>query len=138
MNKMILMGRLARDPEIRYLAGAERKSVANFVLAVDRKYKKDGEKTADFIPCTAFGKSAEFVEKYLRKGIKIALEGHLNTDSYEKDGKTIYTWNIIVESMEFAESKKSESNEQPQPQPQPDGDGFMNIPDGIDDGELPF
>jgi single-strand DNA-binding protein len=136
MNKTILMGRLARDPEIRYSAGAERKAVANFVLAVDRKYKKDGEKTADFIPCTAFGKSAEFVEKYLRKGIKIALEGHLNTDSYEKDGKTIYTWNIIVESMEFAESKKSESNAEPQPQPSPDENGFMSIPDGMED--VPF
>ena len=136
MNKVILLGRLVRDPEIRYSAGAEQKAIANFTLAVDRKYKKDGEQSADFIPCTAFGKSAEFVDKYLRKGIKIALEGHWRTDSYNNsDGHKVYTNTCIVESMEFAESKKSESNEQPQPQP--DENGFMNIPDGIDD-EVPF
>ena len=138
MNKVILLGRLVRDPEIRYSAGAEQKAVANFTIAVDRKYKRDGEPQADFIPCTAFGKSAEFVDKYLRKGIKIALEGHWRTDSYNNsDGHKVYTNNCIVESMEFAESKKSESNEQPQPQPTPDENGFMNIPDGIDD-EVPF
>lgn len=137
MNKVILMGRLVRNPEIKYSAGAEQKAVAKFTLAVDRRYKKDGEQSADFIPCTAFGKIAEFIEKYLRKGTKIALEGHWQTGSYEKDGHKVYTNDCIVESIEFAESKKSESNEQLQPQPQPDENGFMNIPDGNDD-EVPF
>ena len=132
MNKVILIGRLCRDPEIRYSAGAEQKAVANFIIAVDRKYKRDGDPQADFISCTAFGKSAEFVQKYLRKGIKIALEGHWRTDSYEKDGHKIYTNSCIVESMEFVESKKAENNAEPQPQPSPDENGFMSIPDGLD------
>ncbi len=132
MNKVILIGRLCRDPEIRYSAGAEQKAVANFIIAVDRKYKRDGDPQADFISCTAFGKSAEFVQKYLRKGIKIALEGHWRTDSYEKDGHKIYTNSCIVESMEFVEAKKAENNAEPQPQPSPDENGFMSIPDGLD------
>lgn len=136
MNKVILIGRLCRDPEIRYSAGAEQKAVANFIIAVDRKYKRDGEPQADFISCTAFGKSAEFVQKYLRKGIKIALEGHWRTDSYERDGHKVYTNSCIIESMEFVESKKAENNAEPQPQPSPDENGFMSIPDGMED--VPF
>lgn len=134
MNKVILLGRLTRDPEIRYSAGAEAKAVAKFTLAVDRRFKKDGEQSADFITCTAFGKSAEFIEKYIRKGQKILVEGHWQTGSYEKDGKKYYTNDCIIESLDFADSKKEGS---PAPSPQTDADGFMNIPDDIQE-ELPF
>lgn len=134
MNKVILLGRLTRDPEIRYSAGAESKAVAKFTLACDRRIKKEGEPQADFITCTAFGKTAEFAEKYLRKGVKIALEGRWQTGSYEKDGHKNYTNDCIIERLEFAESKKAEAGA---PEPQTDADGFMSIPDGIDE-ELPF
>lgn len=134
MNKVFLMGRLTRDPEIRYSAGAEQKAIAKFTLAVDRRFKKEGEQSADFIGCTAFGKSAEFVEKYIRKGQKIVVEGHWQTGSYEKNGVKYYTNDCIIEQMDFAEGKKEVS---PAPEPQTDADGFMNIPEGIDK-ELPF
>lgn len=134
MNKVILYGRLTRDPEIRYTAGQENKAVARFNLAVDREYKKDGEAQADFISCVAFGKTAEFIEKHIRKGSKILLEGRWQTGSYEKDGHKYYTNDCIVEQVEFGESKKAEAGA---PEPQPDADGFMSIPDGIDE-ELPF
>lgn len=136
MNKVMLLGRLVRDPEIRYSAGAESKAVAKFTLAVDRRFKREGEQSADFIPCTAFGKSAEFVEKYIRKGQKIAVEGHWQTGSFEKNGTKYYNNDCIIEAMDFAEGKK-EGNHEPQPTPSDVGDGFMNIPDGMDD-ELPF
>jgi len=134
MNKVILLGRLTRDPEIRYSAGAESKAVAKFTLAVDRRYKKEGEQSADFINCTAFGKSAEFVEKYIRKGQKILVEGHWQTGSYEKNGTKYYTNDCIIEQMNFAEGKKEGS---PAPDPQTDEDGFMNVPDDIQE-DLPF
>lgn len=135
MNKVILLGRLTRDPEIRYTAGAESKAVAKFSIAVDRAFKKEGEQSADFINCVAFGKSAEFAEKYFRKGQKILVEGRWQTGSYEKNGAKFYTNDCIVERFDFADSKKEEGA--PEPQPQPDADGFMSIPDGIDE-ELPF
>lgn len=111
MNKVILMGRLVRDAEVRYSAGNNSMAVARFTLAVDRRFKKDGEPSADFISCVAFGKSAEFVEKYVKQGTKIALEGHWQTGSYtNKDGQKVYTNDCVVDSMEFAESKKKGNN----------------------------
>ena len=135
MNKVILLGRLTRDPEIRYTSGAEAKAVAKFSLAVNRAYKKEGERSADFINIVAFEKNAEFADKYFRKGQQIIVEGRWQTGSYEKDGKKYYTNDCIVERFDFAGAKKDA--EAPEPQPQPDADGFMNIPDGIDE-ELPF
>lgn len=130
MNRIILLGRLTADPEVRY--SQDGMCVAKFTLAVDRKVKKEGQPTADFIRCTAFGKGGEFAEKYLKKGTKIALEGHWQTGSYKnQEGVMIYTNDCIVDQMEFAESKKSEQTTQTT------DDGFMNIPDGIAE-ELPF
>ena len=145
MNKVILMGRLTRDPEVRYSQGDNASAVARYSLAVDRRFKRDGEPSADFINCVAFGRAAEFAERYLRQGTKIAVTGRIQTGSYtNKDGVKVYTTDVIVEEQEFAESKNSgsASNEgfQPSPAPAPSasiGDGFMNIPDGIDE-ELPF
>ena len=136
MNRVILIGRLVRDPEVRYSQGANTTCVAKYTLAVDRKFKQEGQPTADFINCIAFGKLGEFAEKYLRQGIKIAVTGRIQTGSYtNKDGQKVYTTDVVVEEQEFCESK-SQSNSQPQPTPS-NNDGFMNIPDGIDDG-LPF
>ena len=135
MNKVILLGRLTRDPEIRYSAGAESKAVAKFSIAVNRAYKKEGEQSADFINIVAFGKNAEFAEKYFRKGQRVLVEGRWQTGSFEKDGKKYYTNDCIAERFDFADSKKEAVA--PEPQPQPDADGFMSIPDGIDE-ELPF
>ena len=141
MNKVILMGRLTRDPEVRYSNGGA--TVARFSLAVDRKFKReDDEQTADFINCVAFGKTAEFIEKYFFKGTKMVLEGRIQTGSYEKEGQRIYTTDVVVEQVEFAESKASNeiNGNAPTGRPSPSGaagDGFMNIPDGIDE-ELPF
>lgn len=142
MNKVILMGRLTRDPEVRYTSGENSLAIARYTLAVDRKIRKDGDATADFIPCVVFGRSAEFVEKYFRKGLKIAIVGHVQTGSYtNRDGQNVYTTEVVVEEQEFAESKNSGSgsSQQNAPQPSPDvgQDGFMNIPDGIEE-ELPF
>lgn len=139
MNKVILMGRLTRDPEIRY-GGANNTAVAKFSFAVPRKFKRDNEPDCDFINCTAFGKTAEFIEKWCRQGTKLLLEGHWQTGSYtNKDGQKVYANDCMVESCEFAESKNaSQQNTQSRPEPTPStGDGFMNIPDGIDE-ELPF
>ena len=145
MNKVILMGRLTRDPEVRYSAGDNSLAIARYTLAVDRRFKRDGEATADFISCVAFGRAAEFAEKYFRQGIKIAISGRIQTGSYtNRDGVKVYTTEVVVEEQEFAESKNASSaNTQsyqtaPAPAPSADaGDGFMNIPDGIDE-ELPF
>lgn len=136
MNKCILCGRLTRDPDVRYTQGATPMAVARYTIAVDRKVKKDGEQTADFISCVAFGKAGEFAEKYLHKGTKLIVEGRIQTGSYtDKDGRKVYTTDVVVESTEFAESKGTESK----PKPQNDiGDGFMAIPDGVDDEALPF
>ena len=144
MNKVILMGRLTRDPEVRY-GGANNSAVVRFSLAVDRRFKRDGdEQTADFINCVAFGKTAEFLEKYARKGTKFVVEGRIQTGSYtNKDGQKVYTTDVVCENVEFAESKNSQSGGSSFDggagfAPSSDaGDGFMNIPDGIDE-ELPF
>lgn len=140
MNKVILMGRLTRDPDVRYTNGDNPMCIARYTLAVDRKYKKDGEQNADFIPCVAFGKAGEFTEKYLKKGTKMAISGRIQTGSYtNKDGVKVNTTEVVIEDQEFAESKGQESKPQnKESKPQNNGmDGFMNIPDGIDE-ELPF
>lgn len=145
MNKVILMGRLTRDPEVRYSQGEQSTAIARYTLAVDRRFRRDGDtQTADFINCVAFGRQGEFAEKYLRKGIKIAITGRIQTGSYtNKDGQKVYTTDVVVEEQEFAESKAaSENNGGFAPADRPSlssaaGDGFMNIPDGIDE-ELPF
>lgn len=143
MNKTILMGRLVRDPDVRYSQSAEPIAVARYTLAVDRKTKKEGEQTADFISCVAFGRNGEFAEKYLRQGMKIAITGRIQTGSYtNREGRKVYTTDIVVEEQEFAESKSAENrgntqNNTSQGSYQEDADGFMNIPEGIDE-ELPF
>uniref|UniRef100_A0AAU8B6V1 Single-stranded DNA-binding protein n=1 Tax=Dulem virus 39 TaxID=3145757 RepID=A0AAU8B6V1_9CAUD len=139
MNKVILMGRLTRDPEVRY-GGANNTAVAKFSFSVPRKFKRDGEPDCDFINCTAFGKTAEFIEKYCTKGTKLLLEGRWQTGSYtNREGQKVYTNDCMVEICEFAESKNaSQQNTQDRPMPTPNSDdGFMQIPDGIED-ELPF
>lgn len=146
MNKVILMGRLTRDPDVRYSQTANGSmAVARYTLAVDRRFKKDGETNADFISCVAFGKVGEFAEKYLHQGTKIVVEGRIQTGSYtNKDGNKVYTTDIYVENCEFAESKATSEqngvNTAPKP-PKPsnvDADGFMTIPDNVDDDGLPF
>jgi len=149
MNKVVLMGRLTRDPEVRYSqSGDNPLAIARFTLAVDRRFKREGEPTADFISCVAFGRQAEHAEKYYHQGIKIVISGRIQTGSYtNKDGVKVYTTEVVVEEQEFAESKAtSDANRgsygggdsEPSPAPDADvGDGFMNIPDGIDE-ELPF
>lgn len=139
MNKVILMGRLTRPPEVRYGQGEEPLAIARYNLAVDRRYAKEGQPTADFINCVCFGKSAEFAEKYLQQGTKIVITGRIQTGSYtNKDGVKVYTTEVVVEDQEFAESKKSQEASGGRPAPSAaDADGFMSIPDGIDE-ELPF
>lgn len=117
-NKVIMMGRLTRDPEVRY--SNDNKAVANFTLAVDRRFKRDGDPDADFFFCTAFGKTAEFAEKYLKKGTKIVLDGHLQNDTYEKDGQKKTTTKIMVDSCEFAESKSQSNDTAPKQQTEAD------------------
>ena len=126
MNKVIMMGRLARDPEVRYTN--DNKAVANFTLAVDRRFKRDGDPDADFFFCTAFGKIAEFAEKYLKKGTKIVLDGHLQNDTYEKEGQKKTTTKIIVDSCEFAESKSAQGNDAPAPTLQTEEDLMSELP----------
>ena len=144
MNKVILMGRLTRDPEVRYSQGENATAVARYTLAVDRRYNRNNdEQSADFINCVAFGRNGEFAEKYLRKGTKIAATGRIQTGSYtNKDGVRVYTTEVVIEEQEFAESKNNSSNNagsssDSTPSYDSAGDGFMNIPDGIDE-ELPF
>lgn len=139
MNKVVLMGRLTRDPEVRYTASDEPMAIARYTLAVDRRFKKEGEPGADFVGCICFRKLAEHVEKYYRQGLKVTISGRIQTGSYtNKDGVKVYTTEVVVEEQEFAESKKvSEENTMQNQQPTPDSNGFMNIPDGIDE-ELPF
>ena len=133
MNKVILIGRLTSDPEVRYSGDM---AIARYSLAVDRKFKKEGEQSADFINCVAFSKNGEFAEKYLRKGMKIAVEGRIQTGSYtNKDGNKVYTTDIVVEAHDFCESKVASQVTEPTPKTS-DGE-WMNIPDGIDE-ELPF
>ena len=139
MNKVILMGRLVRDPEVRYSQGDNATAVARYTLAVNRKFKKDGDPTADFISCVVFGRSAKFTEKYFRKGMQVAISGRIQTGSYtNKDGQKVYTTDVVVEEQEFAESKAaSQQNQNNASGSVPSSDDFMNIPDGIDE-ELPF
>ncbi len=141
MNKVILIGRLTRDPEVRYTQGENSLAVARYSLAVDRRFKRPGEPDADFINCVTFGKAAEFAEKYLKQGIKIAITGRIQTGSYtNKDGQKVYTTDVVVEEQEFAESKNSVENRESNNHASPSsavGDGFMNIPDGLDE-KLPF
>ena len=149
MNKVILMGRLTRDPEVRYSAGENALAIARYTLAVDRRFRRDGEASADFIQCVSFGRTAEFAEKYFRQGLKIAVTGRIQTGSYtNRDGQKVYTTEVVVEDQEFAESKASSDSyaashlrtsapEASMPNPGTAAEGFMNIPDGIDE-ELPF
>ena len=152
MNKVILMGRLTRDPEVRYSQGENSTAIARYTLAVDRRFRRnnDGEQNADFINCVAFGRAAEFAEKYFRQGLRIVVSGRIQTGSYtNRDGQKVYTTEVVVEEQEFAESKSASDNyaashpqiSAPAPSmPAPgaaSADGFMNIPDGIDE-ELPF
>ena len=147
MNKVILMGRLTRDPEVRYSQGENTLAIARYTLAVDRRFQRNNsnEQSADFISCVAFGRSAEFAEKWLKQGTKICVTGRIQTGSYtNKDGAKVYTTEVVVEDQEFAESKNSASsgdtdysaNNRPTPSAA-SGDGFMSIPEGIED-ELPF
>ncbi|MDF2609922.1 MAG: single-strand binding protein, partial [Lachnospiraceae bacterium] len=143
MNKVMLMGRLTRDPEVRYSQGENSLAIARYTLAVDRRFKRPGEQEADFISCVSFGKSAEFAERYLKQGTKLVVTGRIQTGSYtNKEGQKVYTTEVVVEDQEFAESKSTsgDSGFQQTSRPAPSqaaGDGFMNIPDGIDE-ELPF
>ena len=152
MNKVILMGRLTRDPEVRYSQGENSTAIARYTLAVDRRFRRnnDGEQTADFIGCVAFGRSAEFAEKYFRQGLKIAVTGRIQTGSYtNRDGQKVYTTDVVVEDQEFAESKSASAGSDnggyrpamSQSRPEPASavaSGFMNIPDGVEDEGLPF
>lgn len=141
MNKVILMGRLTRDPEVRYSSGENALAIARYTLAVDRRFRKDNEASADFIGCVAFGKGGEFAEKYLRQGTKIVVTGRIQTGSYtNREGQKVYTTEVVVEDQEFAESKAASQNnsqtsagnrQQPPPPMPTDKDGFMQIPDGI-------
>lgn len=143
MNKVILMGRLTRDPEVRYTQNENSTAVARYSLAVDRRFKREGEQDADFIGCVAFGRAAEFAEKWLHKGSKIVVTGRIQTGSYtNKDGQKVYTTDVVIEEQEFAESKAaSEGNGDgysgSRSNNSSSGDGFMDVPDGIDE-ELPF
>ena len=137
MNKVILVGRLTRDPEIRYSQGEDSMAVGRYTIAINRRVKPDQEQTADFLRCIVFGRSAEFAEKYFRQGMRIAVSGRIQTGSYtNKDGVRVYTTEVVVEEQEFAESK-AEAEGRPFHESTTDADGFMNVPDGID-GELPF
>lgn len=147
MNKVILMGRLTRDPEIRYSQqGDNQMAIARYTLAVDRRFNRNNDQSADFISCVAFGRSAEFAEKYLKQGTKIVATGRIQTGSYtNKDGNKVYTTDVVVEDQEFAESKNASGNDggyqtmgRPEPASAgPVNDGFMSIPEGIED-DLPF
>ena len=149
MNKLILMGRLTRDPEIRYSQGSNPMAIARFSLAVDRRFKRAGDSTeADFFNCTAFGKQAEFAERYLKQGTKILLGGRIENNNYtNKEGQKVFSVQVITEEIEFAESKKAaaggtaEDDDQWRERyhgPSADPDGFINVPDGVEDEELPF
>ena len=144
MNKVILMGRLTRDPDVKYTQ--QQMCAARFTLAVDRRFKRDGDQqTADFISCVAFGKTGEFIERYCHQGTKLVVEGRIQTGSYtNRDGNKVYTTDVVAEYVEFAESKAAAANNEGGYQaarPEPSsaaGDGFMNIPDGVEDEGLPF
>ena len=140
MNRVILMGRLTRDPDVRYSQGGDNMAIARFNLAVDRRGKRQegaDQQTADFIGCACFGRQAEFAEKYLRQGTKVAVTGRIQTGSYtNKDGQKVYTTDIVLDDIEFAESKKETQDNAPAAPV--DNDGWMNVPTGINDDDLPF
>ena len=148
MNKVILMGRLTRDPDVRVSTGERQMSIARYTLAVDRRFRRDGEASADFINCVAFDRAGEFAEKYFRQGMRVLVSGRLQTGSYvNKDGQRVYTTEVILDDQEFADSKGAASDmsgygqSAPSQRPAPTsaiGDGFMNIPDGVEDEGLPF
>ena len=151
MNKVILMGRLTRDPEVRYSQGEQATAIARYTVAVDRRFRRDSDsQTADFIGCVAFGRQAEFAEKYFHQGTKLVVTGRIQTGSYtNKDGQKVYTTDVIVEDQEFAESKSASAGSDnggyrpamSQSRPEPASavaSGFMNIPDGVEDEGLPF
>ena len=132
MNKIHICGRLTRDPETRTGNGTQ---VTRYTVAVDRRFKRDGEQEADFFNCTAFGKGAEFADKYLRKGTKVIVTGRMQQDNYtNKDGQKVYTWQLVVEEQEFAESKNASAETE---KPSEESSGFVEIPDGIEE-DLPF
>lgn len=138
MNQVNLIGRLTREPDVRYSAGANAMAIARYTLAVDRRFKRDGEATADFIPCVAFGKAAEFTQKYFHQGMRVAVSGRIQTGSYQKDGATVYTTDVIVEEQEFADSKgNSGSGAKPSNSNTKPSNDFMSVPDGLE-SELPF
>ena len=137
MNKVILMGRLTRDPDIRYTQGSQPMAIARYTLAVDRRVGKDNSQSADFIACVAFDRAAEFAEKYLHQGTKVVITGRIQTGSYtNRTGQKVYTTDVVIEEQEFAESKNSQAGGNGGGY-ENSGDGFMNIPDGIDE-EIPF
>lgn len=136
MNQIFLCGRLCSDPDVRY--GTNSNAIAKFSIAVDRRFKRDGQPTADFFNCVAFGKTGEFIEKYFHKGSKILLSGEMQNNNYKnKEGQMVYGFQVTVNNVEFAESKSQQNNAQQAKPQQVDNDGFMSIPDGIED-ELPF
>ena len=139
MNKVIFMGRFTRDPEVRYSQGANPTAIARFTLAVNRRFKRDGEPEADFFNCPAFGKQAEFIERYMRKAVKVVVSGRIENDNYtNKEGQMVYSVKVMIEEIEFAESKAAGGNQGNSGYSNMGpGDGFMNIPDGLDE-ELPF
>lgn len=146
MNKVILCGRLTRDPEVRYSQGERSMAIARYTLAVDRRGRQatDTQQTADFINCIAFDRAGEFAEKYFRQGMRVLVSGRIQTGSYtNRDGVKVYTTDVVVEDQEFADSKNASASAggnttRPAPAAEVDADGFMNIPDGIDDEGLPF
>lgn len=149
MNKAFLMGRLTRDPEIRYTNGSEPVAIARYTLAVNRRFRKDEAQSADFVSCIAFGKAGEFAEKYLCKGIQIAVVGRIQTGSYtNKEGRKVYTTDVVIEEQYFADSKNNAQDREARDNAamqaagyaggQEIGDGFMSIPEGIEDEGLPF
>lgn len=138
MNKVVLMGRLTRDPEVRYSSGNSPMAIARYTLAVERRFKREGEQSADFINCLAFGKAAEFAEKYFRQGMRVTICGRIQTGSYtNRDGVKVYTTEVVIEEQEFAESKSNGHQNSSVSASVTGGDGFTNIPDGIDE-EVPF
>lgn len=143
MNSVVLAGRLTADPKVTYTQGDNSLCIARFNLACDRKFKRDGQPSADFISCVVMGKLAESIEKYAHKGTKLNVRGHIQTGSYtNKDGQKVYTTDVMIDEWEFGESKASAQQNQSQPAqqsvPQQTNDDFMSVPDGLDSEELPF
>ena len=138
MNKVILMGNITRDPEIRYTQGEKSVAIARFSLAINRRFSRDGETNVDFFNCTAFGKQAEFVEKYFRQGSRMLLVGRVQNDNYtNKNGEKVYSVQIMADEIEFAERKQAGGNNNAEPEQKQDDDDFMEIPENIE-SELPF